>query len=100
VCPVKIPLPDLMRKLREEQVERGLRPWQERLALKLWTFGALRPGLYGFGARLAMKWLSHRAGSNGMIHNLPLAASWSEGRDMPAPPGKTFRDLYREGGQA
>jgi L-lactate dehydrogenase complex protein LldF len=96
VCPVKIPLPDLMRKLREEQVDRGLRPWQERLALKLWTFGALHPGLYGLGARLAVKWLARRAGPGGMIRSLPLASGWSEGRDMPAPPGRTFRDLYQE----
>ena len=27
VCPVKIPLPDLLRKLREKQWERHLRPW-------------------------------------------------------------------------
>ena len=27
VCPVKIPLPDLLRKLREKQFERRLRPW-------------------------------------------------------------------------
>ena len=33
VCPVKIPLPDLLRKLREKQWERGLRPWYERVAV-------------------------------------------------------------------
>ncbi len=43
VCPVKIPLPDLMRKLREQQVERGLRPWSERLGLKVWAWAAARP---------------------------------------------------------
>ena len=31
VCPVKIPLPELLRKLREKQTERGLRPWRERV---------------------------------------------------------------------
>ena len=30
VCPVKIPLPDLQRKLREHAFEGGLRPWYER----------------------------------------------------------------------
>ena len=34
VCPVKIPLPDLLRKLREQQFERGLRPWYERVGLR------------------------------------------------------------------
>ena len=46
VCPVKIPLPDLMRKLREKQVERGLRPWRERLGFNLWSWVAQRPALY------------------------------------------------------
>ena len=46
VCPVKIPLPDLMRKLREKQFERGLRPWAERMSLRLWELGAQRPRLY------------------------------------------------------
>jgi L-lactate dehydrogenase complex protein LldF len=43
VCPMKIPLPDLLRKLRERQFERGLRPWTERLGLAVWQFAALRP---------------------------------------------------------
>ena len=30
-----------------------------------------------------------------MIHKLPLGAGWTAGRDMPAPAGRTFRDLYR-----
>ena len=30
VCPVKIPLPDLQRKLREKAFEQNLRPWYER----------------------------------------------------------------------
>ncbi len=33
VCPVKIPLPDLQRKLREQAFEGGLRPWYERAGL-------------------------------------------------------------------
>jgi L-lactate dehydrogenase complex protein LldF len=36
--PVKIPLPDLQRKLREHAFEGGLRPWYERLALALWAW--------------------------------------------------------------
>ena len=43
VCPVKIPLPDLMRKLRERQFSGGLRPWPERMGLWLWARAAQRP---------------------------------------------------------
>jgi L-lactate dehydrogenase complex protein LldF len=48
VCPVKIPLPDLMRKLRERQVTEELRPWAERFGLRLWAWTAARPAVYGF----------------------------------------------------
>jgi len=34
------------------------------------------------------------AGPDGMIHKLPLGAGWTSGRDMPAPAGRTFRELY------
>ena len=95
VCPVKIPLPDLMRKLREQQVERGLRPWSERLALRLWAWIALRPAAYASIARLLAAVGRWAGGSTRLMHRLPGGASWSRYRDMPAPPGKTFRELYR-----
>ena len=44
VCPVKIPLPDLMRKLREKQFERGLKPWPEKLGLALWALDGAAAG--------------------------------------------------------
>jgi L-lactate dehydrogenase complex protein LldF len=95
VCPVKIPLPDLMRKLREQQVERGLRPWSERLALRFWAWVALRPAAYASIARLLAAVGRWAGGSMRLMHKLPGAASWSRYRDLPAPPGKTFRELYR-----
>ena len=95
VCPVKIPLPDLMRKLREQQVERGLRPWSERLALRFWAWLALRPAAYAWIARLLAAVGRWAGGSMRLMHKLPGGASWSRYRDMPAPPGKTFRELYR-----
>ena len=95
VCPVKIPLPDLMRKLREQQIERGLRPWFERVALRFWAWLALRPAAYASIARLLAAVGRWAGGSTRLMHRLPGGASWSRYRDMPAPPGKTFRELYR-----
>jgi L-lactate dehydrogenase complex protein LldF len=96
VCPVKIPLPDLLRKLREKQWERQLRPWYERVAMSLWAFAATRPALYSFGSRVAVRLLNWIGGSDGRIRSLPLGAGWTSTRDFPAPTGRTFRDLYRE----
>jgi L-lactate dehydrogenase complex protein LldF len=95
VCPVRIPLPELLRKLREKQVERGLSPWRERLALKLWAWTARRPALYGVAARLGARYLKWLAHGQDRIRVLGLAPAWTAGRDLPAPEGKTFRELYR-----
>jgi len=35
-------------------------------------------------------------GRDGLIHKLPIGGGWTEGRDMPAPAGRTFRELYRQ----
>jgi L-lactate dehydrogenase complex protein LldF len=96
VCPVRIPLPDLQRKLREQAFATGLRPWYERAGLSLWSLAARHPALYGFGTKLAVRVLKAWGGKDGMIRKLPVAGGWTEGRNLPAPEGRTFRELYRE----
>jgi len=96
VCPVKIPLPDLLRKLREKQVERRLRPVPERLGLAAWAFLARRPALYRLATQIAVRGLRLWAGGRTTIARLPLARGWSDYRDMPAPSGRTFHEMYRQ----
>jgi L-lactate dehydrogenase complex protein LldF len=96
VCPVKIPLPDLLRKLREKQFERGLRPWYERAGLAAWGWAARNPSLYRAGSRVAARVLKWLGGERGRIRSLPLAGGWTDHRDLPAPSGKTFMELCRE----
>jgi L-lactate dehydrogenase complex protein LldF len=96
VCPVKIPLPDLMRKLREKQFERDLRPWAERMSLRLWSWAAQRPRLYAMLTDIASRALKIAGGRARLIHHLPFGSAWTAGRDIAAPGGKTFRRLYRE----
>jgi L-lactate dehydrogenase complex protein LldF len=95
VCPVKIPLPDLMRKLRERQFVQRMKPWRERAGLALWAFAAQRPRLYGllsgFGVRV-LKWF----GGNTTIRSLPFGGGGPAGRDLPSPEGRTFRALYAQ----
>jgi L-lactate dehydrogenase complex protein LldF len=97
VCPVKIPLPELMRRLREQSIRQGLRPISERLGIRLWRWLANHPRAYAtasaWGVRV-LAWLGRR---DGLLHRLPGLDGWTEGRDMPAPQGKTFRELYRQG---
>jgi L-lactate dehydrogenase complex protein LldF len=94
VCPVRIPLPDLQRKLREAAFSRNLRPWYERTGIRAWAWVAQRPTLYAFGAKMAARVLRMMGGRERLIHRLPLGAGWTEGRDMPVPAGRTFRELY------
>jgi L-lactate dehydrogenase complex protein LldF len=84
-----------MRKLREKQFERGLKPWPERLGLALWSWMARRPAVYAMMTALGARVLSLLGGAEKLIHYLPLGGGWTAGRDFPAPQGKTFRELYR-----
>lgn len=95
VCPVKIPLPDLLRKLREQQFSRGLRPWQEKAAFKVWAFVAQRPALYRFLSRMGIKAMAWWGKRRGGIHSLPGAKGWTDQRDFPVPTGETFSSLYQ-----
>jgi iron-sulfur cluster protein len=94
VCPVGIPLSDLLRKLREKQTERHLRPWRERAALAAWGWLALHPTAYALLTKLGVRVLERMGGQARLIRKLPFAHGWSNGRDMPAPVGRTFRELY------
>jgi L-lactate dehydrogenase complex protein LldF len=94
VCPVKIPLPDLMHQLREDQVTANLRPWSESMGLKVWAWLAGKPLLYRWVVRRAARYLKWLADDSGRIQILGLAPGWTVGRDLPAPPGKTFHELY------
>jgi L-lactate dehydrogenase complex protein LldF len=97
VCPVKIPLPELLRRLREKQVEKKLRPLTERLAFKVWAWVACRPKLYALGTRFGVRYLNWLADGRDRIGVLGVAPEWTRGRDFPAPQGKTFRELYAQG---
>ncbi|MGZ5111110.1 MAG: LutB/LldF family L-lactate oxidation iron-sulfur protein [Usitatibacter sp.] len=96
VCPVKIPLPDLMRKLRERQFDNDLRPWPERIAIRAWSYAVQRPRLYALLARIGVRVGSWMGGREKLIHWMPGLDGWTKGRDMPAPTGKTFMEMYKE----
>ena len=63
---------------------------------RLFEFAAKRPKLYhALGATIAPL-LARLAGSRGRFSTLPFAGAWTHTRDLPAPQGKTFHELYRE----
>jgi L-lactate dehydrogenase complex protein LldF len=96
VCPMKIPLPNMMRHWREREFERHLQPTTYRYGLGLWAFFARRPRLYQFATRVAMRVLGNLGAKKGRFRRLPLAGGWTKDRDLPAPAGRTFQDLWAE----
>nr|WP_282571878.1 LutB/LldF family L-lactate oxidation iron-sulfur protein [Roseomonas acroporae] len=96
VCPVRIPLPGLMRHWREREFERHLTPATVRRGLGLWAWFARRPAMYRAATRLAAGTLRLLGRGRGAFRALPLAGGWTGGRDLPVPEGGTFMAEYRK----
>jgi L-lactate dehydrogenase complex protein LldF len=96
VCPMRIPLPKMMRHWREREFERHLSPAAARWGLGVWGFFARRPVLYRMVTGIAARVLRSMAGNRGRLRSLPLAGGWTRYRDLPAPQGKTFQQMLRE----
>ncbi|MBL8565411.1 MAG: iron-sulfur cluster-binding protein [Hyphomicrobiaceae bacterium] len=96
VCPMKIPLPGLMRHWREAEFESGQQPARQRYALKAWAWLAARPRLYHVAMRFAAAALGAAGRSKGRFRWLPLAGGWTRHRDFAAPQGRTFQQLWVE----
>jgi L-lactate dehydrogenase complex protein LldF len=95
VCPVRIPLPGMMRHWREREFERHLSPAAARYGIGFWAFFAKRPSLYRLSTTLAMRALHLLARRKGRFGWLPLAGGWTRYRDLPAPQGATFQSKWR-----
>ena len=95
VCPVKIPLTELIRTLRSEQVKAGLMPASQRRMMGVWGWVARNPGLYHALERFGSRLLRARAGKSGSIAGLPGAGAWTSVRDIPAPDGPTFLETFK-----
>ena len=84
VCPVRIPIPDLLIEWRRRSVEQGLTPWWERAAMSGYAGAALRPGLFGVAERL--------------LRALPVVPpAWTDERTAPRPAGRSFRERWQDG---
>ena len=96
VCPVRIPLPKMMRHWRERQFVERRSPPVARAGLRLWAEVARRPALYHALAGIVSRVLGWAGGTRGRFRTLPLAGGWTDVRDMPAPEGRSFHSLWAE----
>ncbi len=97
VCPVGIPLHELLLKLRNLQVEEGLVGKAQRVAFKAFENTMKSPALYkisGKASRVAQKPLLQ----SGVVRSLPGPMSgWTRNRELPRLAKKPFRELWKEG---
>ncbi|MEW5960661.1 MAG: LutB/LldF family L-lactate oxidation iron-sulfur protein [Chloroflexota bacterium] len=98
VCPVRIDLPGLLLKLRDETVRAGHAPAWLKVGLKIYAETVKRPWLYrwggkvaGFGLRLISK--------DGWIRRLPPPLNaWTGQRDFPTFAPQTFQERWQKRG--
>ena len=96
VCPMRIPLPKMMRQWREREFAQRLAPKTQRWGLEAWAWLARRPALYRRASAAASRVLGLLGGGRGRFRSLPFAAGWTDMRDMPAPEGRSFLALWAE----
>jgi len=102
VCPAGIDHPKLFLKLRERRA-RGDKtfggkkpPITERLTMSTWAWGLGKDSRYRLGSRL-FRLAVRPFVRGGKIKTLPgPGRGFTEVRDLPEPPGKTFRDRWRD----
>jgi L-lactate dehydrogenase complex protein LldF len=101
VCPMRIPLPKLMRHWREREFERHLSPAPVRWGLSTWSYVARRPALYRLATRAAARVMRLAGARAGRLRRMPFAGGWTDYRDLPVPEGSTFMaEWKRRGGRA
>src|SRR5258708_13164454 len=72
VCPVKIPLPRMMRAWREREFAQALSPPTHRTGVRLWAWLATRPVLYHAVAEIAGRVLASPGNERARLPTLPL----------------------------
>ncbi len=97
VCPMKIPLPGILRRLRDEEAQRGASPPVMRTGLRLWSVIAARPSLYRTLTSLAMRLLAAMGRRRGCLPHLPFTRAWTGTRDLASPTGATFQRRWKAG---
>jgi L-lactate dehydrogenase complex protein LldF len=96
VCPVKIPIPDLLLTHRLRAVEGHLTDPAERAAVGAFAFVAERPALWG-AATAAGRFAAALLARDGQARGawVPLLRRWLAERDLAVAGGPSFRERWR-----
>ena len=96
VCPVRIPLPRLLRNWRFHIHNKGLTERKFNLGILIWAHLAKRPKLYHLLVGWKILILTFGSRKKGRYSYLPGLHSWTQSRDFPSPQGKTFMQQWQE----
>ena len=94
---MRIPLPGLIRRWRMEAFKAGKAPAAMRSGLAGWAWLARHPKPYRLATAIVARLLRLLAGGKGAIRRLPGLSGWLSVRDLPAPQGRTFMELWKGG---
>jgi L-lactate dehydrogenase complex protein LldF len=100
VCPMRIPLPNMMRSYRELEFKKHLSPLTVRTGLKVWAYFAKRPRLYHFLMAVVSNVLRILGKKSGRFKTFPFSKGWTQYRDLPVPADKTFHALWKHNGKS
>jgi len=100
-CPVKIQIPEMLVKLREQlHDEPGQLGRFESLAYRFWARALRSSWCYGWGTWLATRTIGRWKRRSGWLRRLPgKLGGWTKQRDFPAPAPQRFRDWWRSEGK-
>lgn len=98
VCPVKIPLAQLILKHREHMAQTGITPATERLSIFGFTFANAHPTVWKVGVNMGAK-IAGKFIKNGKAPiQMGALSEWTKARDLPIPEGQSFREWFKNRG--
>jgi len=92
VCPVRIPIPDILLHWRERAVEAGLTPFVERMGVRAFGAAAGRPSTFSLAGGL-LRYVPWALGGRA----LPVLGGWSAERTPPELSREPFHKHWKEG---
>src|SRR5262245_39441965 len=94
-CPVKIDIPHLLVKLRARSL--ASTPWSKRIGMRIWRWGMTSASRYEFAQWLLRRIPVKQTGDGWILRGPGPLTAWTSIRDLPPPPKRTFRQLWRDG---
>ena len=92
---MSIPLPKLLRQLRNDAHDQHLDSFTARWGIKTWAAFARRPSLYRLFARWGLRVLRLFSADGKRIRDLPFGGGWTDSRDLPLNSKPTFMQQWK-----